>query len=361
MYRRHYRRGEKIVNIRKGGFNLEDLYRIYYSLHPAIKEPDEIARREFAFQYFGSDTYKRHLSFNTIDEVLEHMVKNPPRQAYYSVAIYELPEAKNMEEKGWLGSDLFFDIDVDHLPGCDTVLPTIQCLMEGLRIAYRIVAVARRDLGAREAHVYYTGNRGFHVVVECDPCRKLERDERREIAKYFSADDLDLTVIFPKISKKGYEPAIPGDEEPGWRGWIGGVITGKRGGLVSVLGENWKSKIEEIINDLRVEIDHQVTQDPTRLLRLEGSLNGKASLLAVPVGRDWRPDIKVLSPFNGELTVRCSNDIPPGDYIGFKGNIRKGEELSLPASVAIMLYTKGLCSIMEGEIIVRANTSRWGF
>ncbi len=357
MYRRHSRRRELVVRVR-GSLNLEELYRAYYSLRPYIREPEEIQRREFAFQYFSSDTYHRHLSFTSIDEVIDHMIKNTPRQAYYSVALYELPEAKSMEEKGWIGSDLFFDIDVDHLPGCDTPLPETKCLLDGLKMAYRIEKISRRDFGASEVKIYYTGHRGFHVVVRCEQCWNLGRDERREIAKYISAGDLDLTILFPPIWRKGMEPALPNIGEPGWRGWIAEALEGRQGGVKTVLGSDWESRILEIIEDLSVKIDHQVTQDPTRLLRLEGAINGKASLLSKPVTRDWRPNHEDLSPFHGDVTVRCESEIPPGDYLGFKGGVRRGEELNLPASIGVMLESKGLCRVIQGEIIVRASP-RW--
>ncbi len=358
MYRRPYKRREAVVRVPREGLRLEELYRAYYSLRPPIREPDNIERREFAFQYFGSDTYHRHLSFQSIDEVIDYMIENPPRQAYYSVAIYELPEAKSMEEKGWLGSDLFFDIDVDHLPGCNTILPTTECIMEGLRLALRIRAIARRDLGAEETHIYYTGHRGFHIVVDCgEECKTLGREERREIARYVSAEDLDLNVIFPEPRGRGLEPALPGEGEPGWRGWIAEALGGKSGGAVTVLGRGWREKILELVGELRVEIDHQVTQDPSRLLRLEGSLNGKASLLAVPVSEGWRPHIRDLSPFHGRVTVRCNSNIPQGDYLGFRGGLREGEEASLPAGVGVLLHTKGLCRVVEGEVVVRTGPS----
>ncbi|MCE4601330.1 MAG: hypothetical protein F7C38_07210 [Desulfurococcales archaeon] len=359
MSRRRSRGREIPYRVPRDGVDLELLYKLYYSLRPRIEEPSDIAHREFAFQYFDSETYHRHLSFNSIDEVLDHMTRRPPRQAYYSVATYELPEAKSMEEKVWLGSDLFFDIDVDHLPGCQGPLPTTECIMEGLRMAYRIRAVAKRDLGAEATRIYFTGHRGFHVVVYCSECRTLGRSERREIAQYIAARGLEPEALFPLRPPRGYEPALPGEGEPGWRGWIAEGLGGRRGGARRVLGRNWLDEILEIVRDLAVDLDLQVTQDPTRLLRLEGTLNGKASLLAARVGESWRPSYGDLTPFQGEVGARCLVEIPEGEYYGFKGGFREGEEASLPAGIAIVFETKGICRIIEGEIVVRAGTG-WG-
>jgi len=341
------------VGPRWGG--LASLYEAYYSLRPPVEAPSELPRREFAFQYLGSDTFTRHLSFSTYEELVEHMAERPPLHAYYSIAVYELPEARSMEEKGFLRAPLFFDIDVDHLPGCEGPLPTDECLMEGLRHARRLEAVARRDLGASETLVYYTGNRGFHVIVECgDDCEEIGREERREIAWYVAAEGLKLEAIIPE-PPKGYQPASPTTEDPGWRGWIARALTLDAPGLEDALGPEWRSRVLEAVNEYRVPIDMQVTPDTSRLSRIRGTLNGKASLLVARVGEGWRPDYRLLSPFTGEVTVRCPEGVPEERVLGYPLGLAPGEEASLPAQVGVLLYTKGLCELTGGEVVVRAS------
>ncbi len=356
MYRRASRR-ERVYRVR-GGLDLKGLYHAYYSLRPPIGEPPRIQHREFAFQYFDSDTYHRHLSFDSIDAVLDHMIERPPRQAYYSVSLYELPEAKSMEEKGWMEAPLFFDIDVDHYDGCGSPVPTDDCLLRGLEDAYRIVMIARRDLGAGEARVYYTGHRGFHVIVECPGCERLGRDERREIARYIAALDFEPSIVFPARPPRGFEPAAPTPGDPGWRGWIAGGLEDSHPSLVRALGRRWVDEVYRIVEGLRVDIDLQVTQDPTRLTRLPGTLNGKASLLAVPVSRGWRPDYRLLSPFQGEVVAECRGDIE-ARTLGYPLACRRGEEATLPAQIGVMLDTKGLARVVGGEVVVRAYTGWW--
>jgi len=345
------------IGSRWGG--LASLYEAYYSLRPPVEAPSELPRREFAFQYFDSDSFTRHLSFASYDELLDHMAERPPLHAYYSIAVYELPEAKNMEEKGFLRAPLFFDIDVDHLPGCEGPLPTDECLLEGLRHARRLEAMARRDLGARETIIYYTGNRGFHVIVECEEdCEEVGREERREIAWYVAAEGLKVHAIIPE-PPNGYQPATPTPEDPGWRGWIARALGVEGQGLVDALGPDWKAKLEEAVEDYRVPIDMQVTPDTSRFSRIRGSLNGKASLLVSRVEGGWRPDYRALSPFTGEVTARCAEDISGERVLGYPMGFSRGEEAALPAQVGVLLYTKGLCELTGGEVVVRAGSS-WG-
>ena len=355
MYRRASSRRRETV-VEAGPRLLERLYQAYYSLHPPIEVPDRLEHREFAFQPFDIDSYVRHISFSTPEELYQYLEERYPRQAYYSVAVYELPEARNMEEKMMIEADLFFDIDVDHLEGCEGPLPSDECLMKGLEAAMRITRIARRDLGARDYTVYYTGNRGFHVIVSCDWCSRLGRSERREIAYYVAAEGLEPEALFPARPPKGYEPAVPSPDDPGWRGWIGASIPAGRASLREALGASWRSEVSRIAREMAAPIDFQVTQDPTRLSRIRGTLNGKASLLAVPVGRGWRPYYRGLSPFTGYVDVECLEALEEARVLGFTLQARSGETLSLPAQIGVMLHTKGLCRVAGGEIVVRADT-----
>ncbi|HIH97013.1 MAG TPA: DNA primase catalytic subunit PriS, partial [Thermoplasmata archaeon] len=79
-----------------------------------------IDRREFGFALFEG-WMLRHKSFKHGDELKQFLQNSVPSNAYCSCAYYEDPEA-DMNKKGWLGADLVFDIDADHIPTpCDKV------------------------------------------------------------------------------------------------------------------------------------------------------------------------------------------------------------------------------------------------
>ncbi len=181
MYRRGStnRRRARIVKIR-GGLDAKALFKAYYEVYAekGVWAPSELQRREFAFQLFERDAYVRHIAFNTVEELASYLSSKAPRHAYYSIALYEVPDASDMQSKGWLGSALMFDIDVDHIEGCEGVVSD-ECLEAGAREAERLLRVLERDFGVG-ATVYFTGNRGFHVLAECGWCMKLGREERRE-------------------------------------------------------------------------------------------------------------------------------------------------------------------------------------
>src|SRR2546422_1936100 len=91
-------------------------FRRYYE-HTKPILPDRFGRREFGFMFWTAGIVQRHLGFSREDELKSFLASRVPAHVYYSSAYYEKPNASTMEEKGWLGADLVFDLDADHLPG----------------------------------------------------------------------------------------------------------------------------------------------------------------------------------------------------------------------------------------------------
>src|SRR3972149_698300 len=95
---------------------LREVFQRHYR-SAALKAPDRLRKRELAFLPFSGGMMQRHLGFTSLNDLRTHLVARVPGHAYYSSAYYERPGAPTMEEKGWLGADLVFDLDADHLPG----------------------------------------------------------------------------------------------------------------------------------------------------------------------------------------------------------------------------------------------------
>jgi DNA primase small subunit len=108
------------VNLEPVNF-VQKMFRNYYMRNYTPKSSiSKIEQREFGFIMFEGWMY-RHKSFKQIDELKEFLLNSVPSDAYYSCAYYESPEAE-MDRKGWIGADLIFDIDADHIPTpCDKI------------------------------------------------------------------------------------------------------------------------------------------------------------------------------------------------------------------------------------------------
>ena len=95
-------------------------FRKYYKENQIIL-PSRFGRREFGFMFFDKNFVQRHMGFPNGAEIQKFMVSQVPSHSYYSTAYYRKPNAPTMEEKEWLGADLIFDLDADHLVGAENM------------------------------------------------------------------------------------------------------------------------------------------------------------------------------------------------------------------------------------------------
>jgi len=210
---------------------LQDHFRRYYrATKPAL--PDRFGRREFGFMFFGTPSVQRHLGFEREEDLRQFLVGHVPAHAYYSSAYYERPDAPTMEEKGWLGADLIFDLDADHIP---TAKPMSYAgLLEAVRV--RIIRLydefLRKDFGFEEGkmRLVFSGGRGYHIHVVDERVWSLGSHERREIVDWITGKGLAVDSMFRESAFdsrefRGYvrvkkRIVAPSEDEPGWRGKI---------------------------------------------------------------------------------------------------------------------------------------------
>ncbi|MEM1999392.1 MAG: DNA primase catalytic subunit PriS [Archaeoglobaceae archaeon] len=300
----------------------------FYSKH-RIDLPREFKKREFAFVPFESIpefVMRRHVSFESEEEFRGYVAKNVPAHVYYSSAYYENPGEEKMEKKGWIGADLIFDIDGDHLP---IKTKNIASLLERTKIEVKkLIKLLKTDFGVKEVEIFFSGGRGYHVHVLDEDFRYLEAPERREIIDYLTLNNPRLFGNFPEsnaeirvkryLSKKG----IP--------------------------ERNWKKEkfIKSAIDALRVYIDAPVTADVKRLIRMPGTLHGKSGLRVTKV-----EDIETFDPFRdaiafGEEKVRVrilkKVKMKMG---GYEFNFSPGDSAEIPEFSAIYLICRGLAKI----------------
>lgn len=191
--------------------------------------PDRFARREFGFMFFDRSFVMRHLSFPTRAALKRYLVEQVPSHAYYSCAYYEKPDAPTMGEKTWLGADLIFDLDADHVEGTKG-LP-YESMLE--RVKTEVVRLIDEfllgDLGfdPDSLKVAFSGGRGYHVHINDPRVMRLTSHERREIVDYVTGTDLDMDWVFPATlfetrrfkDRVGteYRRAMPKLDDGGWR------------------------------------------------------------------------------------------------------------------------------------------------
>ena len=202
-------------------------YEYYNSASFSIPLITNFNQREFGFFFISSGHMIRHKCFKNPDDLQIFLSKNIPSDIYRSGAYYEEPNAK-MSQKGWLGSDLIFDIDSDHIvTSCDKLHDIWYCVECGRRgqgvppdkcpeckkkrikintwpckicvdfakeETKKLISFLEEDFGLsdKEIRLFFSGHRGYHVHVENNSIKTLDAVARKEISDYVTGLGIDF-------------------------------------------------------------------------------------------------------------------------------------------------------------------------
>ena len=207
---------------------LMNLFSKHYREAP-LTMPERFSKREFGFMFFDRDFVIRHQGFASRATLKNYLAEQAPAHVYYSCAYYENPGAPTMAEKKWLGADLIFDLDADHVEGAKN-LPYEKMLLRVKDEVKRLIdEFLLGDLGFAESDlkIVFSGGRGYHVHINSPRVTRLSSHERREIVDYITGTDLDIDWVFPtEMFERGrfgdrtdvsQRRSMPGRDDGGWR------------------------------------------------------------------------------------------------------------------------------------------------
>jgi len=197
----------------------------------------------------------RHMAFPSRAALKKYLVEQTPAHAYYSTAYYEKPDAPTMSEKSWLGADLLFDLDADHVEGAKG--QTYEQMLEMVKqeVKRLIDEFLNGDLGFDEGDlkIVFSGGRGYHVHINNQKILKLTSHERREIVDYVTGPGLDLDWVFPRSA---FEQSRFKDRPGGSR----------RRGMPTRADGGWKRRIRRGIEELLAELEKMPEEGAKRLV-----------------------------------------------------------------------------------------------
>jgi DNA primase small subunit len=206
-----------------------------YYHYAEIPSPALPEQRDFAYLLFKERFLVRHKRFEKIHDLKQVLNDIAPSDVYHSCAYYENPDF-DMDKKGWLGADLVFDIDADHIPtSCDKIhdewrcnqcqftgkgitpevcpicggqkfetktWPCDLCIKSARDETAKLIDMLEKDFGfsSDELHVFFSGHRGYHVHVEDEAVRTLDALARKEIVDYISG--LGLAIFEKDVREK---------------------------------------------------------------------------------------------------------------------------------------------------------------
>jgi DNA primase small subunit len=342
-------------------------FRKYYKSNAPVL-PDRFGRREFGFMFFDRTFVQRHMGFSKMDDIRRFLIGQVPSHCYYSTAYYRDPGAPTMEEKTWLGADLIFDLDADHLKDADKMTYAEMLCRIKDEMMNLVDSFICGDLGFNEdeVNIVFSGGRGYHAHVSSPKVLTLGSPERREIVDYVTSKGLSLEWVFPKKgtvvssaniggvvrNNVSVDRLVPAAGSGGWRLRLRCGLEDVVDDITSMDAKDLKAKYpsiaktadktvqnvqadvgssknslfdrntmaalnkksqeilmriaeEDVVASLSGEVDEPVTADVKRLIRLPGSVHGKSGLRVTPLSRD---ELTNFDPLTDAVPKAYSSD-----------------------------------------------------
>lgn len=338
---------------------LKKKFQEYYLKH-YIPFSAEIEKREFGIGNLEKKIAFRHRSFKSEKELNKYLQLDTPFYISYSAAYYEFPEAE-MHKKNFLGADLIFDFDVEDFFKNFEKLKQ-ECI--------KLLDFLKNDFGFKNIKVNFSGSKGFHIKVFDEKVKKIDKDGRIEILDYITANGLDIKNFFRVDKNHSFFIGLENDKG-GWgkrikecaeeilKNMINDKKTGqeKREYAKKIMEEikdgNYKNfdieitqyemrrRIENKAIKLISDADRAVSQDITRLIRLENSLHGGTGFIAkiVDIEKFKLENFSDVIAFSKDNEVEISLNEDINFWLLENYNLKKGTH-KLPEYVAIYLLLK---------------------
>ena len=167
----------------------------YKSLnHDDLWVPPRLRNREWMFIPWGSKPPDRHRGFIDKKGLSDYLKQRAPHSCFHSTAYYRLPNERKMLDKEWLGADLIFDLDGDHLPGVsDNDFPTMISKIQ--EQAWTLWSeFLEPEFGFKEQYVQtsFSGHRGFHIHVRDPSLLHIDSNARRQLVNHIRGEGINV-------------------------------------------------------------------------------------------------------------------------------------------------------------------------
>jgi len=367
----------------------------YYRTAPLIAPPS-VEQREWAFVLFDPGfpgiRMRRHIGYPGKDPLFEYIRSVAPAHLYYSSAYYGLPHAPTMGEKEWLGADLIFDLDADHI-----VRGPYEVMLARVKEETgKLIGMLTAELGFadREIDLVFSGGRGYHIHIRDVAVRGWGSSERREIVDYICGIGLDPGIILsiPSPSPRGWHQRyiatlteyllwLEGRDEkealadlmaregvgkvtaeeflkraPGLRAALRDdpasinlrdFATGK---VIRALSSATEGTFIRLLRERAALADEPVTTDTKRLIRMPSSLHGGSGFRVTPVRLRDLPDFDPLTDAvvfgTRPVRVTCGRPVTM-TLCGSSYHCDAGPN-TVPEALAVFLCCRGLAEAGGG-------------
>lgn len=220
--------------------------------------PDRFTRREFGYipwpERPGPPPFVRHIGFDSAERFHASLARGGPHSVYYSTAYYRRPAEMKMLDKQWLGAELIFDLDADHLADVEKAkaegreVPLDEQLRQvkgKFKTLLDEFLFGDFGLSAKDVWITFSGGRGYHAHVTEERLMQLGSRERREVVDYITgkvpvekgSEVPDVSVFMDRVAtgadsfrgkvKADFTYRLAPVDAPGWPGRVTRTLLGE--------------------------------------------------------------------------------------------------------------------------------------
>ncbi|MHA1232237.1 MAG: DNA primase small subunit domain-containing protein [Candidatus Helarchaeota archaeon] len=363
----------------------------------------------------------RHIKLDQIQDLIKHLKDYTFQHVYISGAYYRYPDGHTMNQKDWLGMDFLIDIDCDHFDTpcklthdkwtckkcgnsgagappemCECGNKSFdeftwicdECLEQAKKEVFKLLDLFLPTFGIdpNDLHIQFSGNRGYHVLVQTKELQNMDQLARRELVDFLTGTGLNLRY-HGKVDQNVFIPSEAG-ERFGWGKYIyDGLIDFFRNCNDNILNEInlhkktkdfiknnrelllneltssthrikslkpniWNKIVQYIKDTIKVNLDTPVSIDLHRLIRFANSIHGKTGFLVQKLNID---DLKDHDPFydsivfNDKIYVKVEISECPKFKIKDEtyGPFKEKESIELPLPAAVFVLCKQVANYIN--------------
>ena len=351
----------------------------------AVFTPTSMPQREWGFLFFSESVkagMRRHLTFPDETDLSAYLKTMSPAHVYYSTAYYAHPSAATMAEKEWLGADLIFDLDADHIVkgAYDMMLARVK---EDL---YKLIDMLTGELGfsKHDLKINFSGGRGYHIHIPTLAVRSFSSAERRELVNYVSGTGLSLDTMLSSPKADGWQgryraalsdeleriQRMPALEARAYLSGLSGIseksadyfykslgeLRGKfqinpeslrENKVIKALTSAENEVFQSAVLEYAAQADEPVTTDIKRLIRHPGSLHGGSGMRVTPIPLedldDFDPLIDAVVFGEDQITVTTKFKVTM-PILGNTYEVLQGTS-KVPEALAVFLCARGIAEL----------------
>lgn len=296
---------------------IRDYYATHFDLEAlsSVLDFNNFTHREFGFVSLHGKFF-RNLSFETPHALIDFLIDRTPTDAYVG-ALFDAPPTREtpIHTLEWRGHELVFDLDLTdydavrkYICSCQGAEQICHSCWQQITLAIEIIdETLRMDFGLENITWVFSGRRGAHGWVIDDIGLTLDQEQRKAIVDYLSIvhGEGETARIHDRTKLKyDFRKRI---EQTVFKYFLRNV---KRKDLIELgfsanaasnvirqlklqdwqIDENFMrrfnlnlakiNRYDEILRRWAPRIDHKVTIDLRRLLRLPMSIHGKTGHVA---------------------------------------------------------------------------------